>query len=90
MKYATTHSTISEAILTALDSAESKAADAEHKRYVKISRLHVQFTQGMLTENPDKCKELLRKFADDSKPLGVYYIGGPARWLHEWRTREGL
>ncbi len=73
-----------------LDAAESKAVDDEHKRYVKISRLHVQFTEGMLTKDADKRKDLLRKFADDSKPLGVYYIGGPARWLHEWRTREAL
>ena len=72
-----------------LDEAESKADD-EHKRPVRISRLHVQFTEAKLTKDPAEQKTLLRKFADDAKSSGVIYIGMAPRFLSKWRTEQGL
>ena len=72
-----------------LDEAESKA-DEEHNRPVRISRLHVQFTEAKLTEDPAKRKELLRKFADDAKASGVIYIGMAPKFLDKWRAAQGL
>ena len=76
-----------------LDTAESKAED-EHKRFVRISRLHVQFTEAELTGDPARRKTLLQGFLDDARKLGSVYIeaaeGGPAAFLDNWKRTEGL
>ena len=70
------------------DEAESKA-DEEHKRPVRISRLHVQFTEAKLTQDPGERSTPLRKFAYDAKPLGVIYTGSAPHFLTNWKVSPG-
>jgi hypothetical protein len=77
-----------------LDSAEAKALDEEHQRLVRISRLHVQFTEASLATDPALRKSLLQKFLADARALGAVYIrsaeGGASAFLENWRKTEGL
>ncbi len=73
-----------------LEDAESKAVDEEHKRFVRISMLHVQFTEAQLKTDAAEKKSLLQKFLNNARTLRVTYIGPSPKFLADWARVEGL
>ena len=88
MRVVTQESEIEEAFARA--SAEAQATDEAHRRLVRISGLHVQFTEAMLNPDPVVRTASLLKFLADAKGLGVIYIGPAPHFLDQWARAEGL
>jgi hypothetical protein len=73
-----------------LEAAAAQALDEEHRRLVRVSRLHVQFTEASLCADPALRKSLLQKFLVEARTLGVTYIGPAPQFLEAWARTEGL
>ena len=73
-----------------MDKAESLAADAEHKRLIRIARLPIQFTQGYYEQNTEKRKVLLQAFLDKARALGAASLIGEVHTFEKWAGQVGL